>query len=409
MSVAGGSVCCNKKQVRRVSLTQAAESGQLEYKVAGRWISPQGYQESTAGGSGCRDRMWFLRVEPTARKVGAQVDFTAASKNVVAAGRTNGQKKFGVQVDFTAASKVDLTAGVRREHGRWIWLLSQNVVAAGRTNSQNKVGAQVDFTARHEASMAGGSRRETQSGVAKCAQQVDFAARSRPKTKKQRHKTAVDNVNMQEQARSWDSAGADLDMGSEPGWSSPERPPQSSETDVPQDFHGAGYSEYCERKISKTHRPPGTTFSEPLSGTLWLLSFLLDYGEELFPSNTTFTTDGSQDTEAVLFSRQELQEDVYLNHFSSTSPNSQVRRLIRHVITGTPLTMEALKKGAHPRVGRDTDEAGADEEDDEDEDEETGGRFSNSGIVPFSTSCSPSSGGIGGASEHHPDRNRGTE
>jgi hypothetical protein len=34
--------------------------------------------------------------------------------------------------------------------------------------------------------------------------------------------------------------------------------------------------------------------------------------------------------------------------------------------------MEALKKGVHPRVGRDTDEAGADEEDDEDEDEETG-------------------------------------
>jgi hypothetical protein len=33
--------------------------------------------------------------------------------------------------------------------------------------------------------------------------------------------------------------------------------------------------------------------------------------------------------------------------------------------------MEALKKGVHPRVGRDTDEAGADE-DNEDEDEQTG-------------------------------------
>jgi hypothetical protein len=49
---------------------------------------------------------------------------------------------------------VDLTAGVPREHGRWIWLPSQNVVAAGRTNGQKKVGAQVDFTAASKVSMA---------------------------------------------------------------------------------------------------------------------------------------------------------------------------------------------------------------------------------------------------------------
>jgi hypothetical protein len=150
---------------------------------------------------------------------------------------------------------------------------------------------------------------------------------------------------MQEQAPSWDSAGADLDMGSEPGWSSPERPPPSSETDVPQDFHGAGYSEYCEsiqdeggalyqiapdlfvvngwdpqRKISKVgwlrhfslhnclivdtqaswHHLQRTTIGDtlvtvcqcPLSRPEEACvhqQFLLDYGEELFPSNTTFT------------------------------------------------------------------------------------------------------------------------
>ncbi|KAJ7210569.1 hypothetical protein GGX14DRAFT_394766, partial [Mycena pura] len=49
--------------------------------------------------------------------------------------------------------------------------------------------------------------------------------------------------------------------------------------------------------------------------------FLTDYGEELFPLDAAFTNDGNQDT--VLFSRQELQEDVSLNHFSSTSPNSR--------------------------------------------------------------------------------------
>ncbi|KAJ7787748.1 hypothetical protein B0H14DRAFT_2537253 [Mycena olivaceomarginata] len=149
-------------------------------------------------------------------------------------------------------------------------------------------------------------------------------------------------------------------MGSEPGWSSPERPPPTLETDVPQDLHRAGYSEYCEniqdeggalyqigpdlfvvngwdpqKKISKPswHHLQRTTIGDslvtvcqcPLSRpdeTCVHQLFLLDYGEELFPSDATFMN-GSRDTEAVLFSRQELQEDVYLNHFSSTSPNSR--------------------------------------------------------------------------------------
>ncbi|KAJ7225310.1 hypothetical protein GGX14DRAFT_556112 [Mycena pura] len=159
--------------------------------------------------------------------------------------------------------------------------------------------------------------------------------------KKRKQTTVVEDDGMQEQTPSWDSAGADLDMGSEPGWSSPERPPAQTPMDVPQDLHGSGYSEYCEniqedggtfyqlgvdlfvvngwdpqKKISKTswHHLQRTTISDSLQ-------FLTDYGEELFPSDATFTKDGNKD--AILFSRQELQEDVYLNHFSSTSPNSR--------------------------------------------------------------------------------------
>jgi hypothetical protein len=165
---------------------------------------------------------------------------------------------------------------------------------------------------------------------------------TRPKTKQQKRKTVVDDDHMQEQAPSWDSAGADLDMGSEPGWSSPERPPPTLETDVPQDLHRAGYSKYCEniqdeggalyqigpdlfvvngwdpqKKISKVcrlnHLPqPSTNCGQPswhhlqrttigdslVTVCQCLLShpdetcvhqlFLLDYGEELFPSDATF-------------------------------------------------------------------------------------------------------------------------
>ncbi|KAJ7359242.1 hypothetical protein DFH08DRAFT_769127 [Mycena albidolilacea] len=161
---------------------------------------------------------------------------------------------------------------------------------------------------------------------------------------------------MQEQIPSWDSAGADLDLGSEPTWSSPERPPQSSET-VPQDLHEPGYSEFCEsiqeeggafyqiggdlfvvngwdpqKKISKSswHHLQRTTIGDslvtvcqcPLSrpdGACVHQQFLTDYGEELFLFDAAFTNE----TEAVLFSQQELQEDIYLNHFPSTSPNSR--------------------------------------------------------------------------------------
>jgi hypothetical protein len=48
--------------------------------------------------------------------------------------------------------------------------------------------------------------------------------------------------------------------------------------------------------------------------------FLRENGEELFPLDPNFS---SQHADVVLFSRQELQEGLFLNHFSSPSPNSR--------------------------------------------------------------------------------------
>jgi hypothetical protein len=199
--------------------------------VAGRWISPQGYQESTAGGSGCRARMWLLRVEPTAR-------------TQLARGWISPQ-------DMRRAWRVDLAARHRvvrpSARGRWISLLEGGI-------DHTLMDADVPYITLQTPPPSPGSQirlgestpTPTSSHLPITPIRKRCSADSCPKTKKQRHKTVVDNVYMQEQAPSWDSAGADLDMGSEPGWSSPEQPPPSSETDVPQDFHGAGYSEYCE-------------------------------------------------------------------------------------------------------------------------------------------------------------------
>jgi hypothetical protein len=73
----------------------------------------------------------------------------------------------------------------------------------------------------------------------------DILQPKKKKSKKQKQTTVVEDDGVQEQTPSWDSAGADLDTGSEPGWNSPERPPQTS-TNVRQDLHRLGYSEYCE-------------------------------------------------------------------------------------------------------------------------------------------------------------------
>jgi hypothetical protein len=54
---------------------------------------------------------------------------------------------------------------------------------------------------------------------------------------------------MQEAAPDWDNASVGLDVGSEPVWNSPERPPQSAETNLLAGdacASGLGYSEYCD-------------------------------------------------------------------------------------------------------------------------------------------------------------------
>ncbi|KAJ7229018.1 hypothetical protein GGX14DRAFT_346881 [Mycena pura] len=48
--------------------------------------------------------------------------------------------------------------------------------------------------------------------------------------------------------------------------------------------------------------------------------FLKEFGEELFPTDIPFTTDYTNN--AALFFRQELEEGIYINHFSAPSPNS---------------------------------------------------------------------------------------
>ncbi|KAJ6542680.1 hypothetical protein B0H19DRAFT_957773 [Mycena capillaripes] len=163
-----------------------------------------------------------------------------------------------------------------------------------------------------------------------------------------------------DQTPDWDLAATELDTGSDPVWNSPEpqssRNPELDATDPSTRDHG--YFEYCEnvqeeggafyqiatdlfvvngwdpqRKISKTswYHLQRSTIGDalvtvcqcPLSRPDELCvhqQFLADYGEELFPFDAKFTNDT---TNAVLFSRQELEEGIYLNHFSSPSPTSR--------------------------------------------------------------------------------------
>ncbi|KAJ7713123.1 hypothetical protein B0H14DRAFT_2413980 [Mycena olivaceomarginata] len=157
----------------------------------------------------------------------------------------------------------------------------------------------------------------------------------------------------------WDSAVESLLVGSDPSWNSPERPSNDvGEIPASQDIRGLGYLEYCEniqeeggafyqigsdlfvvngwdpkKKISKPSwfHVQRSTIGDvdvvvcqcPLSrpdGECVHQQFLRENGEELFPLDATFA---SRDADVVLFSRQELQEGLFLNHFSSPSPNSR--------------------------------------------------------------------------------------
>ncbi|KAJ7799351.1 hypothetical protein B0H14DRAFT_2617083 [Mycena olivaceomarginata] len=155
----------------------------------------------------------------------------------------------------------------------------------------------------------------------------------------------------------WDSAVESLLVGSDPSWNSPERPSNDVE-EIPasQDICGLGYLEYCEniqeeggafyqigsdlfvvngwdpnKKVSKPswfHVQRSTIGDvdvgvcqcplSPPDGECVHQQFLCENGEELFPLDTTFA---NRDADVVLFSRQELQEGLFLNHFSSPSPN----------------------------------------------------------------------------------------
>ncbi|KAK7030568.1 hypothetical protein R3P38DRAFT_3314231 [Favolaschia claudopus] len=186
----------------------------------------------------------------------------------------------------------------------------------------------------------------------------------------------------------WDTAATELAVGSSPAWNSPEHSPLAptagSETPLTEIGDNQGYRDYCEniqeeggafyqigldifvvsgwdaqRKVSKASQSPTNNlidfeFCTLLQSSWYHLQrstigvlqvnacqcplsrpdnpcvhqrFLTDYGDEVFPFDTAMTSIGDN---AVLFSRQELQEGVFLNHFSS--PSSNTRSLAGRVI-----------------------------------------------------------------------------
>ncbi|KAJ6464103.1 hypothetical protein C8R45DRAFT_940278 [Mycena sanguinolenta] len=180
----------------------------------------------------------------------------------------------------------------------------------------------------------------------------------KPRIKKGR--TASPNEFIDDDGPAWDSAADELLTGSDPAWNSPERPANQNieGNDLPDGRPlPTGYLEYREniqeeggafyqigadlfvvngwdpqKKIPKStwFHLQRSTFGDsdvvvcqcPLSRPSeycvhqW---FLLDYGDELFPSDESF----AEGAEVVLFSRVELEEGVFVNYFSSPSPNSR--------------------------------------------------------------------------------------
>ncbi|KAK7059856.1 hypothetical protein R3P38DRAFT_3303589 [Favolaschia claudopus] len=183
--------------------------------------------------------------------------------------------------------------------------------------------------------------------------------------RRQRRKTGrVDELPVHEEIPAWDSAAAELTTGSEPVWNSPERPVQSVDNEAAAEIgRDQGYPEYCEsiqeeagafyqlrtdlfvvngwdtqKKVSKAGRNSWYHLQRSTIGDLLVTAcqcplsrpdnpcvhqqFLTDYGEEMFPFDATMVN-SNEDNTAVLFSRAELQEGVFLNHFSAPSSNSR--------------------------------------------------------------------------------------
>ncbi|KAJ7781850.1 hypothetical protein DFH07DRAFT_728868 [Mycena maculata] len=150
-------------------------------------------------------------------------------------------------------------------------------------------------------------------------------------------------------------------MGSDPGWNSQTSRITSdinNGSDLTSTIEDRGYPEYCESiqeeggafyqigaelfvmngwephgKTSKSswyHLQRSTIGRELVTVCRCPLArpneqcvheqFLTEYGDELFPLNIEFS---SEQRDAILFSRQELEEAVYINHFSVPSPNSR--------------------------------------------------------------------------------------
>ncbi|KAF7359299.1 CxC4 domain-containing protein [Mycena sanguinolenta] len=182
---------------------------------------------------------------------------------------------------------------------------------------------------------------------------------SRPKHQSKKGRQRSETIQIEEDEPTWDSAAEELLTGSDPTWNSPERPSNHDSGDVNSaGSHLLGYLEYCEnvqedggafyqigadlfvvngwdaqKKISKPSwfHVQRSTIGEarvvvcqcPLSRPSEQCvhqRFLSDYGEEFFPFDASFA---NRSDEAVLFSRQELEEGTFMNHFSSPSPNSR--------------------------------------------------------------------------------------
>ncbi|KAJ7838624.1 hypothetical protein B0H14DRAFT_2588463 [Mycena olivaceomarginata] len=134
----------------------------------------------------------------------------------------------------------------------------------------------------------------------------------------------------------WDSAVESLLVGGDPSWNSPERPSNNAE-EIPAspDICGLGYLEYCKNiqeegggfyQIgSDLFVVNGWDAKKKLSKPSWFHVQRSTIGDvDVVVCQCPLSRpDGDRDAGVVLFSRQELQEGLFLNHFSSPSPNSR--------------------------------------------------------------------------------------